>query len=86
MRAPPMKPEPPVTNAAGTPTTLPGQRFWMSSPHSHPLHGLCETSVTLALPSLSRVMRKLVHAVLFEIVVSMKPAEMPWSASGAHSK
>jgi hypothetical protein len=49
----------------------------MTSPHSHPLHGLCETSVTLALPSLSRVMRKLVHAVLLEVVVSMKfPSEL----------
>ena len=50
----------------------PGQRFWRPSPHCQPLHGLCETSLTLALPLLSRVMRKLVHAVLFVLFVSMK--------------
>ena len=48
------------------------QRFWSSSPHCHPLHWLCETSLILALPWLSRLMRKLVHAMLFAVVVSMK--------------
>ena len=70
MRAPPMKPDPPVTNAAGTPTTLQRQRFGMSSPHRVPLHGLCEISVIFALPMLSRVSRKLDQAVLLVVVVS----------------
>ena len=47
------------------------QRFCRSSPHCQPLHGLCEISLTLAFPWLSRVMRKLVQAMLLVVVVSM---------------
>jgi hypothetical protein len=50
----------------------PYPRFGMPSPHSVPEHGLCDTSVTFALPLLSRETRKLVQAVLFVVVVSRK--------------
>ena len=72
MRAPPTNPDPPVTNAVGTATTLTGQRFCRFSPHCQPLHGLCEISLIFALPLLSRVRRKLVHAVFYVLSVSMK--------------
>ena len=66
MRAPPTKPDPPVTNALR-------QRFGRSSPHIlGVLHGLFETLVTFAFPLLSRVIRTLVHAVLLVVSVSRK--------------
>ena len=48
------------------------QRLGRPSPHSVPVHGLWLTSDTFALPLLSRVIRKLDHAVLFAVVVSRK--------------
>jgi hypothetical protein len=50
----------------------PYPRFGMPSPQSVPEHGLCDTSVTFALPLLSRETRKLVQAVLLVLVVSRK--------------
>ena len=55
-----------------------GQRFGICVPHSAPVQGAAETSVILALPLLSRVSRKLVHAVLLVVSVS-RNALTGWS-------